>query len=249
MAPTLKRRVYAVGHPLGPTIGDDVRIFKHGLRHYESNFFADPPYDRYYGEIMRRAVRELQRREGFTQRDYVNQETFEVIWKNLDAYRRLQYRRFQPPAPPIEVPDLGPVFMGEESILFWRLTHNTDGIPHYPAKDGGWRAGRSVIAPETIVVTDQSGSQGGDAFYASGASTIEYWFGHLVRAPATGTKILKGLPVGTIANIPWSDGGPHLHLGINAAPLIGHDLMHTDYGHQEAATVGRQLAIALAPAP
>jgi hypothetical protein len=45
----------------------------------------------------------------------------------------------------------------------------------------------------------------------------------------------------TIANISLG-GGPHVHLAIDARPLLGHHLIsHTDYTHG-APTIGAQLA-------
>jgi hypothetical protein len=89
------------------------------------------------------------------------------------------------------VPNLGPVLKGDKSLLLWVPTHETGGLfpitnSHYPAFDSGFgQNGREIVAPERLVVRKQSSAAGADAFYATGASTIEYWFGHLVQAPAT----------------------------------------------------------------
>jgi hypothetical protein len=143
--------------------------------------------------------------------------------------------------PARKVPDLGPIYRGGRSLLLQDLTHETDGIDGFPAFDDGWRAGRVVIAPERLTVTVQSGSQGGDAFFARGDSKIEYWIGHLTRSPANGTVFAKGATMSQIAAIPASQGGPHVHTGINAKPLCGFELLHhTNYTHG-APTVGEQL--------
>lgn len=143
--------------------------------------------------------------------------------------------------PAREVPNLGPIYRGGRSLLLQDLTHETDGVPGYPAFDDGWKAGRAVIAPERLTVTEQSGSAGGDAFYAEGDSTIMYWIGHLASSPATGRVFKKGETLSTIAAIPQSQGGPHVHTGINAKPLTGFELLHhTNYTHG-APTVGEQL--------
>ena len=148
----------------------------------------------------------------------------------------------------VKVPPLGPIVYGGQSILLHDLTHATSGVPGFPAFDDGFgAAGRAVIAPEPIVsVYQQSGAQGGDAFYARGTSSIEYWIGHVVAAPATGSLFRKGQTMARIARISVSDGGPHVHCGINAEPLVGLELAHhTDYTHG-APTVGDQLRKALA---
>lgn len=139
------------------------------------------------------------------------------------------------------VPNLGPVVLGGTKLLSLVLTHNTDGIPHYPAIDLGWKVGRDVLAVEDMVVTRPSSANIGDAFYASGSSTIEYWYGHLIVAPAVGRRFRRGEKVGDIAQHP---NGPHVHFAMDARPLIGHDLV---YGYGPGIpTVGAQLAKALA---
>lgn len=151
------------------------------------------------------------------------------------------------------VPNLGPVLKFGKPILLEAPTHNTDGLfddtgSEYPAFDFGWIAGLEVLAPEPLRVTQQSGSMGGDAFYAQGESSLSYWFGHLVSAPATGVRFARGDVVGRIAAIPREDHG---HLGIDARPLIHRDLKWGRNGNGPdytygAEAVGRQLARGLA---
>lgn len=141
---------------------------------------------------------------------------------------------------------LGPIVAGGVSVLLHDLTHATAGVPGFPAFDDGFGdVGRAVIAPENCVVYKDSSAQGGDAFYLQGVSKIQYWVGHVAYAPPVGKRFAKGDKLGTIARIPASDGGPHVHLGINASPLIGYTLIHhTDYTHG-APLVGVQLKRAL----
>lgn len=150
------------------------------------------------------------------------------------------------------VPYLGPVIPGGKPILLESPTHNTDGLyrrtgSQYPAFDFGWHAGLKVLAPEGWEVTRQSSAQGADAFYATGDSGLRYWLGHIVKAPATGQRFTKGQTVATIASIPGVDHG---HLGIDARPLIGHDMtwgkpVGRDYTFG-GPTIGQQLTRALA---
>jgi hypothetical protein len=130
-----------------------------------------------------------------------------------------------------------------------QLTHNTDGVDGslYPACDEGWMAGLWVVAPEDMTVTGQSGAQGADAFYARGASRLEYWVGHIIRAPSTFVRLKRGQRISPIAFIPGAD---HVHWGINAIPLIGKDLLYGRNGRGPdytfgSPTVGRQLERAL----
>lgn len=160
---------------------------------------------------------------------------------------RLQADLGRPP-----VPALGPIVANGLPVLLFAPTHETSGLfattgSHYPAFDSEFgQIGRWVIAPEALTVTRDSSSQGGDAFYARGASGLDYWFGHLSVAPPKGTTFRKGQRIGQIASI----ARPHVHLGIDARPLIGRDLKWGRDGNGPpytygAPTVGAQLTKAL----
>jgi len=154
--------------------------------------------------------------------------------------------------PTSAVPDLGPVVRSGVSVLKQDLTHLTSELDTnpdpklglYPAWDDGWTAGKECLAPEDFEVTKQSSAQGADAFYAKGTA-IDWWFGHVVKAPPDGATFKRGEVFGVIANIEASKGGPHLHTGMNTDRLLGRALEHhTDYTHG-APTVGEQLDAAL----
>lgn len=149
------------------------------------------------------------------------------------------------------VPALGPAVKDGKPLLLEAPTHNTDGLKRvtgseYPAVDLGFKTGLAALAVEALVVTRQSSSQGGDAFYATGDSGLRYWYGHLTGIPATGRRFQKGATVGRIAAIPGAD---HCHIGVDARALIGHDLtwgkpVGRDYSFG-GPTYGQQLAKAL----
>jgi hypothetical protein len=175
-------------------------------------------------------------------------------WKEaMQLIDEVETHLAKPPAP-----WLGPVCAGDKPLSLYALTHETAGLydppivaSHFPAVDLGWFVGRDVLAPEALHVTGQSSAQGADAFFALGESGIEYWFGHIVRAPANGVHFLRGQRMGDIAWIPANDGGPHLHCGVNAMRLIGKDLRWGRNGNGPdytygSKTVGRQLSEALA---
>jgi hypothetical protein len=158
--------------------------------------------------------------------------------------QRLLQEELRVQTPDTSVPNLGPVWPGGMSVLDHDLTHATGGIDGYPAFDDAFVAGRDVIAPEELVVTRSSSSNPGDAFYAEGESGLLYWFGHLVVAPDPGRTFGKGAKLGDVLDHSVG-GGPHVHVGIDAEPLIGRELAHhTDYSHG-APTVGEQLAAEL----
>jgi hypothetical protein len=149
--------------------------------------------------------------------------------------------------------NLGPVIPGGQAMLLHDLTHITDGMDAggsvWPAFDDGiGHPGMAVLAPEALTITGhghakrRDGNPNGLSInIAVGASKIEYWIGHLENLAPIGAKIKKG---GQIASISPNHEAPHVHFGINALPLIGHDLdHHTDYTHG-APTVGAQLKAA-----
>lgn len=151
-------------------------------------------------------------------------------------------------APVSKVPALGPVTPIGKTVLMQDLTHETGGLPGYPAFDDGFAAGTAVLAPEALTVTRQSsarrrdGRPNGKAFYATGVSALEYWFGHVDVAPPVGKRFKKGA---VMAHVSANHEVPHVHVGIDARTMIGHELVHhTNYTHG-APKVGVQLAAAL----
>jgi hypothetical protein len=119
-----------------------------------------------------------------------------------------------------KVPDLGPLEKGGASLLDFALSHSTSGIALYPATDTVWTPGATIIAPEKIEITKASSSSPGDACYAIGVtSKIQYWFGHMVSAPAVGKVIGKGATIGKVGQ--FSGYTPHLHCGVNVEKLWG----------------------------
>lgn len=144
--------------------------------------------------------------------------------------------------PAIVVPDWGPIWKGGKPLLEQDLTHITSNLG-WPALDDGWVAGRPILAPEDVVVYDNtSSSQGGDAFYVRGESGAEFWVAHITTVPAEGKRFSKGQ---IMTRISADHPRPHVHLAINARPLIGRHLVsHDDYTHG-APLIGVQLRKAL----
>ena len=165
--------------------------------------------------------------------------------------------------PVVKVPQLGPLVAAGLSTLLMVPTHMTDGAEWpsdheiYVAFDAAFgQGGRAVLAVEALKVTRGSSAQGGDAFYATGASGIRYWYGHLDVAPRVGAAFRKGQTVGHVKFGPGQPpGGPHAHLGMDVTPL---GLPMLLYGGQRKAsdrprdytfgspTIGAQLAKGLA---
>jgi hypothetical protein len=167
-------------------------------------------------------------------------------WKRAEAKLAKLEHDLEPP----KLPALGPIRRGGKSLLAYQLTHNTDGIPLYPAFDENWGVGAISIAPENLVViSPYTSASPGAAFYARGLSGIEYWVGHTTRSPSIGTKFVKGQELArTVAQA----GSPHQHWGINVEALIGAG-KQLKYGRDGngpdytvgAASIGVQLAALL----
>jgi hypothetical protein len=164
-------------------------------------------------------------------------------WKAALASLDALARDLAPPKP--ITPQLGPVVPGGVPVLDHDLTHATDGVPGYPAFDDGFgHVGMKVLAPETFKVTKlgqfvrRDGNPNGRSVYGTGASGIKWVFGHVENPPAIGATIKRGVAFCVISG---NHESPHLHVGIDAQALIGHELLHhIDYTHG-APMIGAQL--------
>lgn len=255
MTPPLKRPLYGPQHAKGPSEGRDVKDFVKRTLHrmpaqipLGEDFFPKPPggFDEVYNAKTADAITVLQ--QWFDIRPTTGNmgyTTFDILWAHADAYSKYVYRIWNPPS---SIPDLGKLVPNARDLLDLRLTHPSSGFPNpshpdsvFPAIDAGWYSGLDVFAVEDMKVTQASSANVGDAFYADGESKIEYWYGHLVIAPAVGKEFRKGDKVGDIAPHP---NGPHVHMGMNAHGLIGRDLI---YGYSLGVpTIGQQLEAELA---
>jgi murein DD-endopeptidase MepM/ murein hydrolase activator NlpD len=156
-----------------------------------------------------------------------------------------------PPKP--KVPLLGPVQAGGPSLLKASLTHQTAGLPLYPAYDTAWVAGSLVISPENGEVTRHSGGEStGYSVYVTGESGLRYYLTHLnpeQRRPIG--PVQKGQKLGVVGSAKRFPGArvAHCHFGVNAEQMLGagKQLKYGKYGRgpdytQGAPTIGAQLA-------
>lgn len=143
--------------------------------------------------------------------------------------------------------ELGPVWAGGRSVLDQSCTHFTSGLG-WPAFDDAFAEGLAIIAPEPLVVIPNpvtgaawSSSNPGLAFYARGASGLLYWYGHLDARHAPGTHFAAGDYMARVApnNV---GGGPHVHVAIDARPVLGRHLESGRNYTLGAPTIGEQLA-------
>lgn len=105
-------------------------------------------------------------------------------------------------------------------------THQTAGLPGYPAFDYMASAGTSVVAPEDGKVFKLSGkdpSLGGPpggalgySIYIQGKSGKKYFLTHLDKvAVKVGDNVEQGHKIAVVADGPASWSSPHCHMGVN----------------------------------
>jgi hypothetical protein len=247
------------GNPSGfRSKGNTALAVKRALAHLGFLEWQPDTWDEHWNEKLSDAAAKWKRKRGL-----IPESSNDGSWgkKSHDVMRSAWFSQDQKPAfdgesqrllkeernqqqPDTKVPKLGPMWNGGLSVLDHDCTHSTSGIDGYPAFDDCFQAGKTIVAPEDLEITRASSSNPGDACYACGASRIEYWFGHLVSAPAVGKTFKKGAQIGTVLDHDVG-GGPHVHVGIDTRPLTGKTLEHhTNYTHG-APTIGEQLAAEL----
>lgn len=259
----MARVLYAPGNPAGypaSSDGPDVTAMKRAvsrLGRWPWQAFDDTYSGGFArgtgGNVVESGVAGVQRQQGITPTGNLGDATYQAL-----RYAKIPNglpHAFEPAfdAPALELlekshdleaePKLGPVHANGKSLLDHDCTHATGGIALYPALDDAFAAGVAIIAPEPLIVTKQSSSSPGDAFYAEGASGLRYWFGHLVSAPANGREFRVGEVVGYVLDHDVG-GGPHVHVGVNVEELFGAGEQlthHTNYTHG-APLIGKQLA-------
>lgn len=217
----LRRPLYGPQDPRGPSRGRDVLAVKRGLNRVEQSLFPRPPggFDDVYGRKAAQAVEVFQRISDIPATGHFGQATLDALWPYMDAYARLLYRTSRARR---ALPDLGPVQPGGVSLLDMSLTHDTSGIPLFPAVDTAWGGGGGVvvIAPEGCVVdTKDTSSSPGEAVFLTGVSELRHWIGHLDRDWPLEHEFRKGDLIGKTLPIPGQSD--HAHWGVNAEAFLG----------------------------
>ena len=116
---------------------------------------------------------------------------------------------------------IGPIVLGDQSVLEYDPTHKTTGIPLFIAFDADF-LDKPLICPEDMKVdTKDSGAHPGEAFYATGIkSRIRWWIGHLDRDHEVGTVLRQGQLLGTPIDTSIG-GGTHVHVALNCEAQLG----------------------------
>lgn len=174
-------------------------------------------------------------------------------WRAAMAYMDELAQDLKPdPKPTPKVPMLGPVQKGGSSLLKASLTHQTSGLPLYPAYDTAFSAGSVIIAPESGMVTRHSGGpSAGYSLYLTGKSEIEYYITHLNPERHEIGAAEKGSKLGVVGSATRFPGArvSHAHVGVNIEKLTsaGKQLKYGKNGNGPdytlgAPTIGVQLA-------
>lgn len=106
-----------------------------------------------------------------------------------------------------------------------RTTHDTDGLPGYPAYDYMAPAGKSVVAPvggKVIRISGKDPKAGGApggalgySVYLRGDDGKTYFLTHIDRVrPKVGARVRQGQKIAVVANGPSSWSTPHVHMGV-----------------------------------
>lgn len=102
---------------------------------------------------------------------------------------------------------------------FFTPTHETDGLPGYPAIDLFWPAGTLVFPPENGVIFrkhyipwDHEKRVGGWTCYLRGNSGATYFLTHFGNCRRDG-RVWKFQSIGRVAKVPHAAWSPHIHEG------------------------------------
>lgn len=106
-------------------------------------------------------------------------------------------------------------------------THQTAGLPGYPAYDYMAPAGTTAVSPVDGVVWRLSGKDPklggapggplGYSIYINGRNGQKYFLTHLDRVSVrAGQAVKQGQPIAVIADGPASWSSPHVHMGVSA---------------------------------
>jgi hypothetical protein len=122
----------------------------------------------------------------------------------------------QAPAQSIPAP-----LRGGKGITFsgQKFTHQTDGLPGYPAVDIFAKPGTPFLAPEDGQIIRISGHKGttsgnvfGQSIYFRGKSGRTYFITHLGTVASLG-RYRRGSTLGTVSR--WDSGSSHAHVGVH----------------------------------
>jgi hypothetical protein len=180
-----------------------------------------------YDGTTERRMRAFRRANKLPAGTHLDQPALDELWPYFDAYGRMRYRTFRVPPAVLPWSNVGAVtkrrllpVVWDKSLLDYAPTHDTSGIPLFPAVDLAWGAGVSMYAPEDCVVdTRDTSSSPGEAFYLTLACELRVWVGHLDRDWPLGHRFRKGDLIGKTI---WQPKGKsHGHTGVNAEAFLG----------------------------
>jgi murein DD-endopeptidase MepM/ murein hydrolase activator NlpD len=203
--------------------GRDVRAVKRGLAragHGRLAASVNPLMD----PFAVRHLKDFQHKVGLSPDGVYGENSHRALIQWFDKYAQQLYEQaggevWEPKEP--GPPPAGSVPLPKEFVP----THQTAGLPGYPAVDVFGRPGATVLAPEDGVVARFSGrdpSQGGQpggpygwSIYVD-APSGRYFMTHFgSRSVAVGQRVKQGEPLGTVCDsaVSGKPGTSHIHMG------------------------------------
>ncbi len=161
-----------------------------------------------YGPSAVLAVRKFQRTAGLSPDGIYGHLTHGALTPSFDDYAYFLYTGHPPPSTEtLQLPDT------------FHPTHDTSGLPGYPAIDMFAAAGTRVLAPEAGELQDVhfktwslSKRIGGWTVYLA-APHASYYLTHFGEVLPSGTRVVQGQDIGSVGVVPHDWWASHIHEG------------------------------------
>jgi hypothetical protein len=181
-----------------------------------------------YDDTTKRRMRSFRQANNLPAGSHFTQQALDELEQYMDAYGKMRYTMFRVPPPVYPWSNVGAVtkrrfvpVVWDKSLLDYAPTHDTSGIPLFPAVDLAWGAGVSMFAPDDCVVsTRDTSANPGEAVFLTLACELRIWMAHIDRDYPLGHRFRKGDFIGKTVDTE-KGGGPHGHVGVNGEHYLG----------------------------
>lgn len=198
--------------------GKDVRAVKRGLAHAGYGTLA-LSFNPLLGPITVRHIKKFQRSVSLFVDGKYGEDTHDQLTQYFDAFARQLYKNWEPVD--VTPPQHGTLQLPKE----FHATHQTAGLPGFPAVDVFAAPNTPVLAPEDGKVDKLSGhdpSEGGEPGGPYGFSIYinsisgRYFLTHFATRDVTlGERVKRGDRIGTVCDsaVSGNPGTSHIHEG------------------------------------
>ena len=207
-------------------VGKDVRAMKRGLARAGHGSLA-ASVNPLMGPFAIRHLTNFQIKQAITADGVYGKESHAKLIQFFDAFARQLYEQGAviPPVVPVTEDDQPPATGTLQLPKDFIPTHETAGLPGFPATDQFADPGTVVLAPEDGIVDRLSGhdpSEGGNPGGAYGftiyitAASGRYFLTHFgSRRVTLGQRVTRGQPIGTVCDsaVAHNPGTSHIHEG------------------------------------